>query len=935
MYHQVRVIERDRPALSFLWRDLDEERDPDIYEMQVTIFGAKSSPASANFVLQKTVMDNGEDLGMPIETVNSLKNSFYMDDFLRSETDGNQAARMQRDVTEVLSKGGFRLTKWVSNSRDVMESIPREEHAHPELDLREAELPAQGALGVVWDAEKDSLNFRFRDSSVPMTKRGVLQRTASIFDPLGIAAPFVIRAKMLMQLLWTMQLDWDDELDGDARKAWEDWLQELPELRNISIARCLRPTTDDPVSRELHVFCDAPEGAFGAVAYLRVTMPDKTHHCSFVMSKTRVAPLKKLSIVRLELQAAVLAVRLVDALRKEIPFQVQQVTYWSDSKVVLQYIGSESRRFHTFVSNRVAEIHDLSDKRQWRHCPGRSNPADMSSRGAEVSELISNSMWLSGPDFLRADEEDWPDPLPVQQPAQEDVEVKVESFATATVVDPGGALPDPRKFTSWTKYNRTVAWILRFVHNSKLNGERKRQRHTGPLTVLELEEAEKIIIKAVQVEAYSAELQTLRAGQHLSKKKSNIADLSPLLDADGILRVGGRLSNAPLDSDARHPVLLPAGSDVTRMITYEKHCMLMHAGIEHTLNEVRQRFWIPRGRARVKRVIFDCAICRNRRAKPKPPMMADLPAERFDDSHPFSTIGIDYFGPLTVKRFRKTEKRYGLLVTCLATRAVHLEVSNSLDTDSFLMAFRRFVARRGRPKRVFSDNGTNLKGGERELREALAQWNQRKISDELSQQHSEWRFNPPAASHMGGVWERLVGSVKRALAIVLGNEVTTDEVLSTVFCEVEGMINSRPLTHVTEDARDLTALTPNHFLLGRGGRCLPPGVFDRHDLHPRKRWKYSQALTDHIWRRWKREYLHTLIHRRKWHTDRRDLAVGDMVLLAETDSPRGHWPLARVTQVLPGPDGRTRTVQIKTATGGTYTRPVTKVALLEAAEPSQ
>ena len=931
MYHQVRVIEQDRPALSFLWRDLDESKDPDIYEMQVTIFGAKSSPASANFVLQKTVMDHREMCGLEEETANSVKNSFYMDDFLRSEKDDVQAKKMQKDVTEMLSKGGFRLTKWVSNSREVMKNVSQEERAHPELDLSETELPIEGALGVVWNPEEDSLSFRLRDANVPVTKRGILQRTASIFDPLGIAAPFVIRAKMLIQRLWTMQLDWDDELDAEEQEQWEDWLKELPELKNISIPRCMRPTSDEALTRELHVFCDASEGAFGAVAYLRVTLPDKTHHCSFVMSKTRVAPLKRLSIVRLELQAAVLAVRLVDALRKEIPSQVQQVTYWSDSKVVLQYISNESRRFHTFVSNRVAEIHDLSDKKQWRHCPSKWNPADMCSRGAEVSEL-ANSIWLSGPDFLREDEEHWPDPIPVQDLTQEDAEVKVQSFVTAAVTDSGTALPDPKKFTSWTKYKRSVAWLFRFIHNVKLDKEEKRQRHTGPLTAQEIEDAEMIIIKRVQTESYHEELKILQAGRHVLKKQSNISDLSPVLDEDGVLRVGGRLSNAPLNNDARHPILLPAKSEEARMIIYEKHRKLMHAGIDHTLNEVRQRFWIPRGRAQVKRVLLDCAMCRNRRAKPQAPRMADLPADRYDDSHPFSTVGIDYFGPLTVKRFRKTEKRYGLLVTCLATRAIHLEVSNSLDTDSFLMAFRRFVARRGQPKKVFSDNGTNLKGGERELREALTQWNQQKISDELSQQHIEWRFNPPAASHMGGIWERLVGSVKRALAVVLGNEVTTDEVLTTIFCEVENMINSRPLTHVTDDARDLTALTPNHFLLGRGGRCLPPGAFSEHDLHTRKRWRYTQALTDHLWRRWRKEYLHTLIHRRRWKTDGRNLAVGDLVLLADPNTPRGHWPLARVSQVFPGPDNRIRTVQIKTAAGGTYARPATKVALLEAAE---
>ena len=934
MYHQLQIIEQDRAAQSFLWRDLDDTKEPDVYEMQVAIFGAKSSPASANFVLQRTITDHAEEVGMQPAKVKTLHDSFYMDDFLRSERTASEAKTVRKGVTELLAKGGFRLVKWTSNSREVLESIPREEQAHPDLDFYGAHLPAEGALGVIWDAEQDSLGFRFRDSETPATKRGVLKKTASIFDPLGIAAPFLVRAKILMQKLWMLQLDWDDELEGEERLEWNSWLEELPNLRQVCIDRCFLPTGEQTGEKQILVFCDASTSAFGAVAYLRATSSaDMTNHSSFLMSKTRVAPLKQLSIVRLELQAAVLAVRLVDALLKEVPSLAQtRVTYWSDSKVVLGYITNESRRFNTFVANRVAEIHDLSKRDQWRHCPGAINPADKCTRGVSASDLCNDRNWLLGPAFLEADEEQWPAQSPVVGPSPTDPEVRaeVDSYLTA-VSNSESWLPDAAKFSSWTKYKRTVAWMLRFVNNCR---SKQAALRTGPLQTTELQSAEEVVMKREQKSAYSEQIKALEKGHQVQgqKGKSDITNLSPFLDERGILRVGGRLRNAPLTPDARHPVLLPTASEVTRLIVGQQHRHLLHAGVEHTLNGLRQTFWIPRGRAQVKKVLHRCAFCRNRRARPQQPKMADLPADRFDTSNAFSTVGLDFFGPILVKKFRRSEKRFGLLFTCLATRAIHLEVAQSMDTDSFVMALRRFIARRGRPNKICSDNGTNIKGGEREMREALTNLNQQQITDELSQRHITWRWNPPAAPHFGGVWERLVGSVKRALSVVLGGHVVTDEVLATVFCEVENMVNSRPITHVPDeyDGHNLTALTPNHFLLGKNNTALAPGDF-RDDMTSRKRWRRAQALADHLWNRWKKEYLHTLIHRRKWQNDARNLQVGDVALIVESGSPRGLWPLARVTEVLPGPDGRVRTVRLTTTSGATFMRPATKVALLEEA----
>ena len=344
---------------------------------------------------------------------------------------------------------------------------------------------------------------------------------------------------------------------------------------------------------------------------------------------------------------------------------------------------------------------------------------------------------------------------------------------------------------------------------------------------------------------------------------------------------------------------------------------------------VRQTYWILRGRDAVRAYTFKCPACVRARATPQPPMMADLPSARVDStSPPFAAVGVDFFGPIMVKKDGREEKRYGCIFTCLSTRAVHLEVSHSLDTDSLIMCLRRMMARRGHPRVIYSDNGTAMRGAERELRGCLRRWNQSRIASAMLQENVEWRFSPPAAPHFGGAWERLVRSVKRALQITIGRQALTDESLLTFLTEVEALLNSRPLTHVSDDPEDFEALTPNHFLLGRASPNLPPGIFHDSDITSRKRWRHGQRLVDHFWQRWRREYLPSLTVRHKWKTEGREIKAGDLVLLVEDNLPRGVWPLGRVIRTIPGADGRVRAAEVKTATGQ-KTRPAVRLCVLD------
>ena len=275
-------------------------------------------------------------------------------------------------------------------------------------------------------------------------------------------------------------------------------------------------------------------------------------------------------------------------------------------------------------------------------------------------------------------------------------------------------------------------------------------------------------------------------------------------------------------------------------------------------------------------------------------------------------------------------KRYGCLFICFTVRAIHIEVIHSMDTSSFINALQRFVCRRGQPKEITSDNGTNFVGAEREIRQSMKDWNQTKIHDYLHQRGIQWKFNPPAASHMGGIWERSIRTVRKVLCFVMKEQTVDDEALSTLMCIVEAIVNGRPLSVVSDDPKDLEPLTPNHLLLQRQGPSLPPGHFESTDSYCRRRWRQVQHLANVFWRRWVKEYLPTLHLRQKWLLPQRNLKPGDVVLIADENTPRYVWPMGRVTETYPGADGLVRTVKVQTK-ASSLVRPVVKLCLLEEA----
>ena len=390
----------------------------------------------------------------------------------------------------------------------------------------------------------------------------------------------------------------------------------------------------------------------------------------------------------------------------------------------------------------------------------------------------------------------------------------------------------------------------------------------------------------------------------------------------------GRLKYAKnLSFDQRHPILLCSTHPVVKFLLLQLHINNLHEGVEYVRNVIQQEFCVLGLRNALRKIKGSCVDCRKFRSAVKQPFMADLPPERLDfQAHSFTNTGIDYFGPFEVKMLRRTMKRWCCLFTCLTTRAVHIEVVRSLDADSCMAAIVRFISRRGKPKTIVSDNGSNFVGSARELREYIDSWNKSQMGEILASKGIIWKFNPPSAPHFGGVWERLVRSCKKAMFAILGSRSLTDETLITTMCLVEQTPNARPLTAVSDDPADLEALTPNHFLLGRSNVAVPFIPNAKLYANHKKMFKSSQAYADMIWKRWTNECLPQWNSRSKWYSKQeKNLSAGDLVWLVEDIMKRSHYQMARIIEVYPGRDGYVRSVLIKTATGQCK-RPVVKLA---------
>ena len=862
----ISVDVNDRDCLRFLW--VDDVRDSNssviVYRFCRVVFGLNASPFLLNGTIRNHLATFAE---VDPKSVRKMIESFYVDDLVSGDSTTDKAYDLYSKAKVRMANGGFKLRKWKTNDPKLMERISSSKATviKPEIVRRleddetyaksklECQRGSKGerVLGVKWNCELDTFHLDLaliakRAESLEPTKRNVLSLLASLFDPVGLISPVTVSMKILFQEICSDKLDWDETLRGEIERKWSRWVKDLLRTGEIKIGRCLYEAREECVTEcYLHGFGDASKKAYCAMVYFVYRTDDGQAHVRLVASKTRVAPLKELTIPRLELMSARILAQLMNTVRNTLQSQVtiDGVRFWLDSKTTLSWIRNKGE-WKQFVRHRVNEILRLTDKEEWAHCSTLENPADLGSRGVLASQLKEDELWWLGPRWLTGRKEDWPMKIENFQTPESLLEVKKSTSAllVETKGEDGVAVVVP--LNDYSKLQRlvcVVAWVRRFLNNLKAAWEKKEDaKRAGKLEVGELNEAELELIKSAQ--------DKLRKQGNFEQLVSELG----IVKQGGILRCKGRLVNSDLEFDARRPFILPRKHHLTELIVRDCHERVHRSGLRATLAQLRSKYWVPKGRQEVKRVLSECATCKKLKGKPysSPPTSA-LPEFRVREAPPFSRVGVDFAGPLYVKsKMGGMEKVYIALFSCCVTRAIHLELVEDLSAAAFRRCLRRFTARRGTPALVVSDNAKTFQATEKALNELF---DHPEIQADLGHMRVEWKFNLERAPWWGGFFEGMVASVKDCLRKTLGNARLSYEELLTVLVEVECTLNARPLTFEYNEVEE-EVLTPAHLIYGRRIKSLPDEIVEPDDAlnveSCSARFKYLSTRLSQFWNRW-------------------------------------------------------------------------------------
>ncbi|KAL4008122.1 hypothetical protein ACER0C_001974 [Sarotherodon galilaeus] len=773
MFHNFMVREDHRDYLRFLWfRDHDLDGEVDEFHMTVHIFGNCPSPSVAIYGLKKTAVEGEKEYGRDVREF--IERHFY-----------TQAIDALHRTQRMLAQSNIRLHKISSNSPVVVSAFPSEDLATGPQELQRGQHAPlmQRSLGLGWDLSTDQLSFQVEISDRPFTKHGVLSVINSLYDPLGFAVPVSIEGRSILRAISMDISEWDAALPREKQDKWQQWKVSLKHLQQLKISRMYKSISlSESQRKEMHVF--ASTKAVGAVAYLKLTAGNGLSEVGFLLGKARLAPKPDITIPRLELCAAVLAVEVAEMVQQELDTTINEVNFVKGPK-----LRTRTQKF-PFLASSFKYGDDLRPLRSpW------------------TGQLLLSPV---GKQAL------------VQQVAE---------------------------------YIQAFAQLLFYCNN------------------ICMEQSESI------------------------RTQSPLSKLSPYIDADAVLRVGGRLARAQLSTDETHPMLIPSKHYITQLIIRHFHAQVCHQGRHFTEGAIRAAgFWIVGGKRAVSSVIFNCVICRRLRGNQQEQIMSDLPEDRMCTDPAFTCVGLDVFGPwpVTVRKTRGGQaeaKRWAVIYE----HSCHTYRSDRSNGD---FIFQLQIDKKG----CHND----------------------KINTYLGDRSCGWQFNPPHASHMAGSWERMIGVSRRILDVMLlkhGNAKLTHEVLVTFMAEVTAIVNSRPLTTLSADSEHPEILTPAMLLTQKVG--APPV--------PPAQWRRVQYLANVFWGRWRREYLSGLQGRRKWRAPKPNLQIGDAVLLKEGQENRIDWPLGLVTKTFPSQDGRVRKIEVKIISSGecrVYLRPIREVVLL-------
>ena len=760
------------------------------------------------------------------------------DDILDAGIGSSKLIKKKNETNILLGKFGFEIKEWLSNNKEI------------------GKVKENGkVLGMLWNGDEDNLSVKIKiaTSISKFTKRNVLRTIAKIWDSLGILCGLLVAGKLIFQSIVRMKLQWDEiNQDGELAAKWQQWLTELEKCDGFCIPRSILPTKRNirDMNFELIGCSDGSSVAYGCAGYLRWYDNDEQNiELKFIGGKGRLNPIKGTTVPRSELCGAVLVSKLVhsaeSALRDtDINEHFKDKILLSDSTTALSWVKSASIKYKPFVKNKVMVCQELHPIHVWDHLPGRYNTAaDLISKGCKFKDL---DKIVQGPEVLYSPRADWPK---LNNEEENKDEIDSEKCIVTANVNPAAIednVIDVNQFSTWRGLLHVTGYVFKpfnkAVDRAQVTEEKEGLGDISPsLSNEEIMKAEMYWIRKAQTDIDLT----------LNKYKQ----LSPFKDADGILRVEGRLKNMPVfDENRKYPILLPKEHPVSLLITKQAHEDCLHPGHLRVMAEVRKRFWIVGLRSLAKGLGRKCVVCRRWRGSAMEQKMANLPSFRLNASYPFENTSIDYFGPFAMKYgHRSRTKAYGVVFTCLTTRSVNVELATDVSTDTFLLALRRFISLYGAPKFVRSDNGRNFLGAANELREMITLWREdtaerTKLVDFCNEHSIKWTFSTPTASHHNGAVESMVKTVKLSLNKLLKNQVYKEEEYRTIFAQVTSIVNSRPLWPASDGDLSQPPITCNDLLRPRGLPRDPASM--NVPINPRKRYDHIQNVVNDWWKIW-------------------------------------------------------------------------------------
>lgn len=942
--------------LRFLWYDAGSDGELITYKFLRVVFGVTSSPFLLNGTIRQHLAKYGDHDG---EFVKLFLEDLYVDDTASGCNSVREGKEFYNKATSIMAEAGFHLRKWSSNNKvlqrifesQVLEGKNTEVETGDDCTFSESQLSQNKCsfskvLGMEWDKESDQFVFNFKEfleniSSITLTKRNILSVSSSLYDPLGLISPITAWMKTIFQLLCKDNLDWDDEVPSNIKDNWLRFVGVVQSMEKIVVERFAYVSVSERIENvELHGFCDSSSEVYSAVVYLRVRTCNNVKVC-LLTSKTKVAPIKSLSIPRLELLGCFLLSKLISEIKTALlqRINLDRIVCWTDSKVALSWIRGKEKSWKVWVENRVVKIREVVDREDWFHVSGKCNPADIPTRKLKGFEDLLQGCWFHGPSFLTDDEalkhllspisnvsEDTDDIT--SQIITEHVNLIQNDINQNKKTDCDKHVPslsnivEFKRFSSLKKLVHVIGYILRFTKNLKQTLADKKveliKEHT--ITAEEYRNAKSLIIRDEQ--------EHLRKREQFKNLKSS---LNLFVDDFGLLRLKGRFGNSALSYQEKFPVLLrDSESYVTRLIVLDAHEKVLHHGVETTLAHIRNEFWIVKGRKTVKNIIRKCVTCIRYQGRTMlPPPSPDLPDFRISNLNAFQATGLDYCGPLFIRnKFCKADQKvYILLFTCATSRAIHLELTPDLQCDAFIRGFKRFISRRGTPTQVIHDNAKTF-------RSTL-------VKRYFATIGVTQKFILPASPWWGGFYERLVRTVKSALKKILKKSFVTYEELLTVLGEIESVINSRPLYYASEDDIE-EVLTPNHLIFGRNlsrQTTVENSEIDAGELG--KRLKHIKTILSHFWNRFTSSYLNELrqsnLYRKRKVNSVPKLQLQDVVLIKDDlPLPRTEWRIGKVENVVIGADGMQRGAKLrvlsKTGKRTVVHRPLQKLIPFEISE---